>query len=105
MTKQEKIKLIQDLVNHYKDLESNCNQIANIFGCDYNSKFFTSIWGAFDAYMELVQKSTEDVFDWIPWFIYDNECGKRNIECEVRGGVKVKVKTVKQLVELIDDFI
>lgn len=102
MNKQEKIKLIKDLVKHYQELSENSDQIHKLFGSDYDSKFFSALWGAFDAYIELVQKNVDDHFDWIPWFIYDNKCGKANMTYLVNGNKK-KVNTVEKLVEAIEN--
>lgn len=69
MTKKEKVKLIKDLIKHYQDLTANFNQIDKLFGGDYDSQLYKSVWKAFDTYTTLVQTMVEDVFDWIPWFI------------------------------------
>lgn len=102
MNKKQKIKLIKDLVEHYKELNENANQINKLFGLDYDSKFFSALWKAFGSYTELVQKSVGDHFDWIPWFIYDNKCGKANMTYLVSGNKK-KVNTIEKLVEVIEE--
>lgn len=101
MTKQEKIRLIKDLIKHYQELNSNFDSIYKLFG-SADSKFTDSVWNAFEAYMRLVQKTVGDKLDWISWFIYDNQCGKANMVYPVNGN-KTKVKTVGKLVELIEE--
>lgn len=102
MTKKEKVKLIKDLIKHYQELTANFDQIDKLFGADYDSNFFTAFWKAFDSYVELVQDTVGDHFQWVSWFIYDNQCGKANMTCILNGN-NCKVKTVEKLVELIED--
>lgn len=101
MNKQQKIKLIKDLIKHYQELSDNSDKMFELFGADYDSKFFNSIWKAFDSYLSLVQKSIEDDCGFVSWFIYDNRCGKSNFICPINGFNK-KVKTIEKLVDLID---
>lgn len=101
MTNQEKISLIKDLVKHYQELNSNFDSIYALFG-NTESKFTNSVWKTFDKYVSAVQCIVDDTFDWIPWFIFENKCGKGNMTCEINGK-KVKVKTVEKLVEIIEN--
>lgn len=100
MQTNEKIKLIEDLVKHYRELSDSFDQIDKLFGGG-ESKFFNSVWNAFDAYTRAVEKLTGDHFESISWFLFDNECGKRGLICGL-SGEKFEVKTVGDLVKFIE---
>jgi hypothetical protein len=101
MTTKEKIKLVSDLVKHYQELNKTFDQLDSLFGGNCESKFFSAIWSAFDAYADTVELAIDDSFKSVNWFIYDNDCGKRGLEREF-GGKSFKIKTVNDLIKYIE---
>lgn len=100
METTEKIRLIEELVAHYKKISHNLDQVNGLFGAD-DSKFTDNIWNMFDAYVITTGKLIGDRFYYINWFIWDNGCGKDGKECifEKRA---YKIKTVKDLVKFME---
>ena len=105
MNKQEKIKLIYDLVNHYKEIQHNMEGMISFVGGDYESPLPNAVFKAFDSYVDLVEKHCgENYFNshWVSWFIFENDCGDRGFECVGTDKKKKKIKTVKDLVEFVE---
>jgi hypothetical protein len=100
MKTQEKIKLIEDVVKHYKELNNSFDQIYTLFG-NAESKFTQTVWNAFDAYVSSISKLIDDPFDYINWYIFENGCGEKKLECGFKGK-KYKIKKVRDLVKFIE---
>jgi hypothetical protein len=101
MNTKEKIKLVSDLVKHYQELNKTFDQLDSLFGGSCESKFFSAIWSTFDAYTDTVELAIGDAFKSVSWFIYDNDCGKRGLECKF-GGKSFKIKTVNDLIKYVE---
>jgi hypothetical protein len=99
MTKEQRIneweKKIQQIVSDYKML-NDCCDAAIVFGAmNIDGKLFTAIWSAFDTMLKII-----DQHDWISWYLFDNDCGKRKMEAGHDGKLS-KISTPKQLAQLI----
>lgn len=107
MTTQEKIILIEKLVKHKKEVDAQFQKIFDIFGNNVESELHESVYRMFDSYTILVSDLVKDESEWVPWFIYENDCGKecRVVHSKTKGKNKKKwiVKDVKTLVEVMED--
>ena len=101
MNIKEKIKLVGDLVKHYQELNKNFDRLDALFGTTSDSKFFNSVWLAFDSYCITVEKAIGDTTEAVNWFIFENKCGKAGMTCEWNGK-KFKMKSVTDLVKFIE---
>lgn len=54
----------------------------------------------FDKYVQNIAKMFGDESNWIDWYIYENEYGKRKLEAGEKGNLK-PIKNVKDLYKLI----
>lgn len=56
-----------------------------------------------DAYINLLEKSFDDNFQWISWFIFENDFGRKEMEARGSSDKKLtKIKTVKQLYKIMN---
>lgn len=100
MTTKQKIKLVTELVHHHKKLENLSDSISNIFGtCD--GKLYDTVYNMFDAYTDAVSDAIGDDFEYVQWYIFENECGKRGLICSF-GKKDCHIKTVSDLIEFIE---
>lgn len=84
------------VVTEYKRLDAAMNA-AYAAGCiDPNGPLFDSVWRSFDGLLNLV-----DSDGWIKWFIYENQCGEKGLNCSEPGKTPRKIKTTKQLAKII----
>lgn len=97
MKKEEFIKLMQELVSIKKD-EDALNVAFKKFEPDFN-------YISFNRYETLVVKSLKfamnDTFDWISYWIYDCDCGKKDMKITDKNGKKIPIKTLSNLYNLL----
>ena len=105
MSEQEKIKLIEELVNHYKNANDLFGGIKEYIDLA-ETKIWDTYWLMFDSYLETVAKIIGDDFGSISWFIWENDCGKKGFEVHFKNSSgdikKIQVKTVEDIVEVIE---
>jgi len=66
-------------------------------GClDVNGPLFDAVWRGFERVVSVV-----DDGEWISWFVYDNELGKKGLSVIINEK-KMKVNTVKALLKIIN---
>ncbi len=53
-----------------------------------------------DAYIDILSIAMEDDNDWIAWFVFDNDFGKKGLKAGYKNKMK-KIVTIKQLYNLI----
>jgi hypothetical protein len=101
MTTQEKINLVNTIVTQYKELSAQTEGFSKFIG-SIDGPFFDAIWKPFDSYAALVSDTIEDDNEFVQWFIWDNDCGKRAFKVTFKNGKSIKVKTVKDLIKVIE---
>ena len=101
MTRIKKINLWESIVNgivtDYRRLDNACDAALKAGAMDPSGPLHDAIWRTFSGMLERI-----DVDDWITWFIYENECGKKAMEakgCGKRG--LTPIKTPRHLARLI----
>ena len=100
MTKQEKIELIQKLQRRLDKADKSMELMYSVFGSNPEGPFQDGIYGLFDMAIDGVAKAIGDEDDWLSWFIYDNEWGKKEYEAGYEP--KVKIKSIEDFVTILD---
>jgi len=96
----DKLKLLEKWNERYTELDKSWNKLLEA-GFDANSDLHNATWRTFDAYTEAVGSLVGDKHDWLTWFLYEAKQGKKNCNVVVNDKA-IKVKTVKQLLKLIE---
>jgi hypothetical protein len=100
MTKKERIneweEKIKRIVKDYKNLTACCDACFDAGVLDINGNLYTAIWKTHDGLLDMII----DKFDWISWYLYENECGAKKMEAGHDGKLS-KITTPKQLAKLI----
>jgi len=89
--------VIAGIVAHYKRLDAVCEAALKAGAMDPGGPLHDAIWRTFSAMLTLI-----DVDEWITWFIYENDCGKKKGQakgCGKRG--LSPIKTPRHLARLI----
>lgn len=56
-----------------------------------------------DAYINILEKSFGDNFNWVSWFVFENDFGRKGMEAKGSADKKLtKIKTVKQLYKIMN---
>lgn len=100
MTKQEKIELIQKLEQRLKKADKSMGMMYAVFGRNPEGPFQDGIYGLFDMAIDGVAKAIGDEDDWLTWFIYDNEWGKKEYEAGYKP--MVKIKSIEDFVTMME---
>ena len=99
MTTEEKIRLVEKLISTYRTAYGELDKISEVFGT-HDFPFANEFWKLFDLYTDTVSEKIGDKSEWLPWFIYDNNCGDGGMEVTV-DGVDFDVCDVKTLIERV----
>ena len=80
--------VIDGIVTDYKRLNNACNAAIKAEAMDPSGPLYDAIWRAFGGLMDRLDQD-----GWINWYIYDNDCGKKQMQakgCGRRGLSPVK---------------
>lgn len=101
MTKQEKIYLIQKLKQKLTKADKSMELMYSVFGRNPEGPFQDGIYGLFDMAIDGAAKAIGDDGDWLSWFIYENDWGKKGYEA---GRDELKpITTIDEFVDLLEE--
>lgn len=86
---------IASLVEDYKQLTACCDAAYDAGALDTDGKLCTAIWNTYDNMLQHI-----DVAGWISWYIFDNDCGAKEMEAGYDGALNA-IKTPLDLARLI----
>jgi hypothetical protein len=89
--------IVDGIVADYRRLDNACDSALKAGAMDANGPLYEAIWRSFQGMLERIDED-----GWINWFIYDNDCGKKQREakgCGKRG--MTPIKTSRHLARLI----
>ena len=99
MKKSERInqweQKIKKIVSDYKRLNDCCDAAYDTGTLSVDGKLYTAIWTTHDALLGLI-----DEFEWISWYVYENDCGEKKMEAGYDDKVS-QISTPRQLAKLI----
>lgn len=98
--KEHTLSLLGDWAKHHTAVETLMDGIEASIGLDPNGPMFDTVWGLFDAYTATLAAEIGDLDDWLGWYHYETDMGKRSKQVIV-GKKTMQVKTLAQLAELI----
>ena len=89
--------IIKQVAADYKKLELACDAAIKAGAMSQEGPLFDAIWRTFDNMLHLV-----DFEGWIPWFIYENDGGKKGLRARTsKAGKPVAIRTPRQLAGMI----
>jgi hypothetical protein len=100
MTDKQALNVLQTWLDHYNDVDKVFDLLSDLTGCAADSKLENPVWQMFQGYTGVVSALIGDDGEWLYWYLYDNEQGKRGMEAEVNGKVR-KVRKLKDLLRVI----
>lgn len=103
--KKEKMKELERWFSHFQALQSFMDDMRELFGIMTEGRFENTVWGVFNDYTNLVSdKVGDDHHEWLDWFLWDNEAGKRAFEAQAASWTKPRpIKTLSDLYDVIND--
>lgn len=100
MNKKELIEQLDKIVFLYQNLDSAFDAAHQIGFLEIEGSFSNAVWAAFEGMLSIIEKQLDT--DWISWYIFDNQCGEKDLRA-TNGPVKSlkEIKTTKDLAQLI----
>ncbi len=90
-------KVVDNIIADYRRLDNACDAALKAGAMDAEGPLHDTIWRSFENMLDYI-----DTYNWIKWFIYDNEFGKKELKaagCGKRG--QTPIKTTRHLARLI----
>lgn len=92
---------LQNGINHIKKIREADKKLSDAFKfLDSNIRFVSLEWVE-DDYVKLLSITFNDTYDWISYFVYECDFGKKKREVTVKGK-PFELRTVRQLYKLIN---
>lgn len=76
---------VQDFLDKYARYDEAGNKLNEVIGFWYEGELGEAIGRLMDDHITLLEQDVGLVPDWIQWYIYDNDCGKHELEVTVGG--------------------
>jgi hypothetical protein len=103
MKKFELIKLLKECMVMYENCNYIDNQVRGIFGDTTNGKWFNLLYKNFDAYTSLLSKYIGDESNFLSWFIYENDCGKKGLSASINLKKMKPIRNIHDLADLLHE--
>ena len=103
MTTHQRTALIAEAVKRHDALEAAWKPLTEAVR-NHDFPAFEESWHTFDAYLRALSHQIDDPFcGWLPWFIHDNDCGRKGMEAKAGAWKKPRpIKTPRDLARLIE---
>ena len=99
MSTKEKEKVVRALVSIITECQKEVRNLGDIINRD------CELFAAYDRmeynYITAVALLIGDESNWIEWYVYDNDCGRKGLEAGIKGDLSV-IDSVEKLVKLIE---
>ena len=104
LTSEEKIKILRKLICRHQEVDDAFSRLEKALGINFSesSDFYDAVWNAIETGIEAASIFMGDKSGWLSWHIYDNDYGKNHLEAGY-DGKRNKIRTVKDLLELIEE--
>lgn len=100
MTPEEKLKLLETWLARYRALDAAMDQLIDA-GLDPECPLHDAAFRVFDEYTRLVGEKVGDRGEWLGWWLYDNDQGRKKFSAW-KGEKKLPGKTLRQLLAIIE---
>lgn len=71
-----------------------------VIGIKPEGRMHTTVWNLFDAYSDGIAIEIGDEFEWLDWYRFETDMGKRAKSVEINGKTR-RIKTLAQLCTVI----
>lgn len=105
LNRDETKALIESLVECHQAGEVARLQAAKAIGCRPENPLFDAMSKMETLAIESVAKLIGDKGEWLDWFILENDCGKRGMQCSVGSTDEMKaIHTIDDLLDTMGGF-
>lgn len=92
---------LERIVKAYQTLSAVCDEANKLGTLNEDGKLFDAIWRMFDTLLSELETEMKCA-DWLNWFIYDCDCGKKKMQVIPASGKRpMAIATPRDLAKLI----
>ena len=100
----DKFKLLQEWEKHSIQINEVYNLLKVAFDANPDSKAIKPMFKLFDDYTKSVSAIIGDEADWLSWYAWENDFGKREFTAKCQSWKRHrKINSLKMLLKLIED--
>lgn len=101
-TKINTLALLQEWVDAFAAIDAEYEKLRDIFDLAPEGRFSKAMYGSFQSYTKALALLLDDDDDWMNWFIWENESGKKAMEAKAANWSSVRpIRNVRDLEALI----
>ena len=101
--KQEAMQLLEDWRESYLQIYTLSEPIESVFGSMPECLFFNTLWQNFDRHTVVLTIALGDEHQWLSWYAHECDMGASPHSGSPPGGKMRKVKTLAQLLKIIEE--
>ena len=99
MNRTEATKTLTDLTSTIKAIETARTSLEGLIGGGDGS-LWSAVYRLIDISIDSFEKSVNDQFETVYWFIYENDCGKKELPHSLPSGRVTKVTSISDLLDV-----
>ena len=88
MTREKKLALLRQWEASYLELDLQMDRLSAVVGSMVHSPFGEAVWGAWDNYTCALAELVGDGYEWLNWYCFDNDMGKKAYEAGWEGDMR-----------------
>lgn len=100
MTKDEKLKLLEIWIKRFHAIQKAYDDAKALLGASPESPMVTAMYDAFQGYTDALGAQIGDQSNWLDWYLWDNDAGKRGFQAGEKGKER-PIRNLKHLVNLL----
>ncbi len=100
--RENTLTLLTDWQKHHDAVEKMMAGIKQHMGLDQDGTMFVTVWAVFGAYTDALAVEVGDYFEWLDWYRFETDMGKRSNSVIVNGKKK-RIKTLANLCTVLLD--
>lgn len=99
MNRTEATQTLTDLISTIEAIETSRTSLDALIGVGDGS-LWNAVYRLIDISIDSFEKSINDQNETVYWFIYENNCGKRELQHSLRNGEMTKVTSISDLLDI-----
>jgi hypothetical protein len=99
MNRPEAAKILTDLISTIEAVEAARTSLESLIGAG-DGTLWSAVYRLVDISIDSFEKSVNDQFETVYWFIYENDCGKKELQHSLPNGSMTKVASISDLLDV-----
>ena len=72
--------ILDEWIESFNEVEAAYKKLKDAFGASPESSVVAALYNSHGKYTKLVEEKVGDDDDWLEWYLWDNEAGKRGLK-------------------------